>query len=139
MLYDERPVEREQLDQEEVWSAIRYLDPDERDKDRKANPATIIGVSSLSDVERSDEFCLLSKQLVAGGGCTGPNCCPRAAWVNGQISPMISVQMLILFLMFITFGKESSHFRETSGPWEARHTCRSQPRCMHLGRPQTRS
>ena len=33
--------------------------------------------------------------------------------VNGQISPMISVQMLTLFLMFITSGIESSHFRET--------------------------
>ena len=63
----------------------------------------------------------------------------RATWVNGQISPMISVQMLTLFLMFITSGKESARFRDTSGPQEARHTCRSQPRCMHLRRPQTRS
>ena len=31
MFYDEPPVEDEQVDQEEVWSAIRYLDPDERD------------------------------------------------------------------------------------------------------------
>jgi hypothetical protein len=31
MFFDEPPMEDEQLDQEEVWSAIRYLDPDERD------------------------------------------------------------------------------------------------------------
>jgi hypothetical protein len=47
MLFDERPMEGEQVNQEEVWSAIRYLDPDEADKDRKANTATIIGVLAL--------------------------------------------------------------------------------------------
>ena len=31
MFFDEPAMEDEQLDQEEVWSAIRYLDPDERD------------------------------------------------------------------------------------------------------------
>jgi hypothetical protein len=30
MFFDEPPMEDEQVDQEEVWSAIRYLDPDER-------------------------------------------------------------------------------------------------------------
>jgi hypothetical protein len=47
MLSDERPIEREQVDQEEVWSAIRYLDPDEQDKDREAKSATIISVLAL--------------------------------------------------------------------------------------------
>ena len=47
MLSDERPIEREQVDQVEVWSAIRYLDPDEQDKDREAKSATIISVSAL--------------------------------------------------------------------------------------------
>jgi hypothetical protein len=47
MLSDERPIEREQVDQEEVWSAIRYLDPDEQDKDREAKSATIIAVLAL--------------------------------------------------------------------------------------------
>jgi hypothetical protein len=47
MLFDERPMENEQVDQEEVWSAIRYLDPDERDKDREAKAATIIAVLAL--------------------------------------------------------------------------------------------
>ena len=28
-------MEDEKIDKEEVWSAIRYLDPDEREKDRK--------------------------------------------------------------------------------------------------------
>jgi hypothetical protein len=37
MLSDERPMEHEQVDQEEVWSAIRYLDPDEGNRDREAN------------------------------------------------------------------------------------------------------
>jgi len=31
MFFNEPPMEDEQVDQEEVWSAIRYLDPDERD------------------------------------------------------------------------------------------------------------
>jgi hypothetical protein len=31
MFFDEPPMEDEQVDQEEVWSAIRHLDPDERD------------------------------------------------------------------------------------------------------------
>jgi hypothetical protein len=47
MLSDERSIEREQVDQEEVWSAIRYLDPDEQDKDREAKSATIIAVLAL--------------------------------------------------------------------------------------------
>jgi hypothetical protein len=47
MLSDERPIEREQVDQVEVWSAIRYLDPDEQDKDREAKSATIISVLAL--------------------------------------------------------------------------------------------
>ena len=47
MLFDERPMENEQVDQEEVWSTIRYLDPDERDKDREAKSATIIAVLVL--------------------------------------------------------------------------------------------
>jgi len=47
MLSDERPIEREQVDQVEVWSAIRYLDPDEQDKDREAKSATIIAVLAL--------------------------------------------------------------------------------------------
>jgi hypothetical protein len=47
MLSDERPIEREQVDQEEVWSAIRYLDPDEQDKDREAKSATRIAVLAL--------------------------------------------------------------------------------------------
>jgi len=47
MLSDERPIEREQVDQEEVWSAIRYLDPDEQDKDREAKSATINAILAL--------------------------------------------------------------------------------------------
>ena len=47
MRFDERPKEDEQVDKEEVWSAIRYLDPDERDQDREAQSATIIAVLVL--------------------------------------------------------------------------------------------
>jgi hypothetical protein len=47
MLFDERPMEDEQVDQEEVWSAIWYLNPDEADKDRKNKTATIIAVLAL--------------------------------------------------------------------------------------------
>ena len=31
MFFDEPPTEDEQVDQEEVWSAVRYPDPDERE------------------------------------------------------------------------------------------------------------
>jgi hypothetical protein len=47
VLSDEPAMEDEQLDQEEIWSAIRYLDPDERDKDREAKSATIIAVLTV--------------------------------------------------------------------------------------------
>jgi len=32
-------MEDEKIDKEQVWSAIRYLDPDEREKDKEANTA----------------------------------------------------------------------------------------------------
>ena len=41
------PMKDEKIDKEEVWSAIRYLDPDEREKDKEANAATIIAVLAL--------------------------------------------------------------------------------------------
>jgi hypothetical protein len=49
MLFDGRPMEDEKVDQQEVWSAIRYLDPDEKDKDKKGvgNTATIIAPLAL--------------------------------------------------------------------------------------------
>lgn len=48
MLFDERPAEDEQVDKEEVWSAIRYLEPDARALDhRKGKSATIIAVFAL--------------------------------------------------------------------------------------------
>jgi hypothetical protein len=47
MLFDERPREDEKTDQEqEVWSAIRYLDPDEQDKSGDI-PAIITVVALL--------------------------------------------------------------------------------------------
>ena len=46
-------VEDEKIDKEGVWTAIRYLDPDEREKDKEANAATI--------------FATLALLLVAGG------------------------------------------------------------------------
>ena len=39
-------MEDEKID-EEVWSAIRYLDPDEPGKDRGADPATSLAISVL--------------------------------------------------------------------------------------------
>jgi hypothetical protein len=47
MLSDEGPMENKQVDQEQVWSAIRYLDPDEGNKNREAKSATIIAVLAL--------------------------------------------------------------------------------------------
>jgi hypothetical protein len=40
-------MEDEKIDKEEVWSAIRYLDPDEREKDKEVNTATIIATLAL--------------------------------------------------------------------------------------------
>jgi hypothetical protein len=40
-------MEDEKIDKEEVWSAIRYLDPDEGEKDKEANTATIIAILAL--------------------------------------------------------------------------------------------
>jgi|GEM_PF-1905005 hypothetical protein len=40
-------MEDEKIDKEEVWSAIRYLDPDEREKPKEANTTTIIGTLAL--------------------------------------------------------------------------------------------
>ena len=40
-------MEDEKIDKEEVWSAIRYLDPDEREKDKQVNTATIIATLAL--------------------------------------------------------------------------------------------
>jgi hypothetical protein len=39
--------EDEKIDKEEVWSAIRYLDPDDGEMDKEANTATIIAVLAL--------------------------------------------------------------------------------------------
>ena len=40
-------MEDEKIDKEEVWSAIRYLDPDEREKDKEVYTATIIATLAL--------------------------------------------------------------------------------------------
>jgi hypothetical protein len=40
-------MEDEKIDKEEVWSAIRYLDPDEREKEKEVNTATIIATLAL--------------------------------------------------------------------------------------------
>ena len=47
MFFDEPPMEDEQVDQEEVWSAIRYLDPDEQGSRSRADTSTIIAVLAL--------------------------------------------------------------------------------------------
>jgi hypothetical protein len=40
-------MQDEKIDKEEVWPAIRYLDPDEREKDKEANTATMIAVLAV--------------------------------------------------------------------------------------------
>ena len=40
-------MEDEKIDKKEVWSAIRYLDPDERKKDKEANRASIIAILAV--------------------------------------------------------------------------------------------
>ena len=37
-------MEDEKVDEEEVWAAIRYLDPDGQEKDRVSNTATLIAI-----------------------------------------------------------------------------------------------
>jgi hypothetical protein len=37
----------EKIDKEEVWSAIRYLDPDEREKDKDVNTAALIATLAI--------------------------------------------------------------------------------------------
>jgi len=37
----------EKIDEEEIWSAIRYLDPDERGKDKECTAANIIAIMTL--------------------------------------------------------------------------------------------
>jgi hypothetical protein len=43
----DRFMEDEKIDKEDVWSAIRYLDPDEREKEKEVNTATIIATLAL--------------------------------------------------------------------------------------------
>ena len=40
-------MEDEKIDEEEVWSAIRYLDPDEQEGGKEAKTATIIAILAL--------------------------------------------------------------------------------------------
>jgi hypothetical protein len=40
-------MEDEKIDKGDVWSAIRYLDPDEREKEKEVNTATIITTLAL--------------------------------------------------------------------------------------------
>ena len=47
MLSDEESMQHEQLDQEEVWASIRYLDPEAADQDREAKTARRIAVFAL--------------------------------------------------------------------------------------------
>ena len=46
MLFDGRPMEDEKVDEQEVWSAIRYLDPDEN-KHGAGKAGTTIAVLAL--------------------------------------------------------------------------------------------
>lgn len=43
-------MEDEQIDEVEVWSAIRYLDPDAQEKDKEATTATLITILALLPV-----------------------------------------------------------------------------------------
>ena len=40
-------MEDEKIDEQEIWSAIRYLDPDEKDKDQEAAAVTIIALLAI--------------------------------------------------------------------------------------------
>ena len=47
MQFQNSLMEDEKIGKKEVWSAIRYLDPDERDKDKEANRASIIAILAV--------------------------------------------------------------------------------------------
>jgi len=47
MPFDEWPIQGEQVNDEEVWLAICYLDPDEPAGVRESNVATVIAVLAL--------------------------------------------------------------------------------------------
>jgi len=47
MPFDEWPIQDEQVNDEEVWSAICYLDPDEQARVRESNVTTVIAVLAL--------------------------------------------------------------------------------------------
>jgi hypothetical protein len=53
----------EKIDEEEVWSAIRYLDPDEREKDKEANTATVIAVLTVLAIAEYAVWVLLEFRL----------------------------------------------------------------------------
>jgi hypothetical protein len=40
-------MEDEKIDKEEVWSAIRYLDPDEQEKENEVTTTTIIATMAV--------------------------------------------------------------------------------------------
>jgi hypothetical protein len=47
MFLDDRRMEDEQVDPQEIWSAIRYLDPEEKDRNTVSNAATIVALLAL--------------------------------------------------------------------------------------------
>jgi hypothetical protein len=40
-------MEDEKIDEQEIWSAIRYLDPDEKEKGQEAAAVTIIALLAI--------------------------------------------------------------------------------------------
>ena len=45
--FQKGPMEDEKINEDEVRSAIRYLDPDEQESDKEANTATILSILAL--------------------------------------------------------------------------------------------
>src|SRR6266446_4206694 len=56
-------MEDEKIDKEEVWSAIRYLDPDEGEKDKQVNTATMIAVLAVLAIVECAVWVLLEFRL----------------------------------------------------------------------------
>jgi len=61
--FQKRLMEDEKIDEEEVWSAIRYLDPDEGAKDKEANTATMIAVLTVLAIVEYAVWVLLEFRL----------------------------------------------------------------------------
>ena len=94
-------MEDEKIDKGEVWSAIRYLDPDEREKDKEINTATInrsIGSSAygwrcLGSTLASSKTTVIS--FTTDGGKISSDQCDRMPGDVGQFQSFLMINTVL--------------------------------------------